>query len=134
MRDPSTSTRASSPGTTGSRDALTRNALHQLPDFWKALALDRLARVLRTGGVLRVHDIVYDCEPGEVGEVFEHWFAGAATDPAVGYTRDDLVEHVRTEHSTFRWLFEPMLVAAGFGIVDAEYTASVYAAYTCVKA
>jgi hypothetical protein len=31
----------------------TRNALHQLPDFWKVLALDRIARVLRPGAVLR---------------------------------------------------------------------------------
>jgi Methylase involved in ubiquinone/menaquinone biosynthesis len=29
----------------------TRHALHQLPDFWKALALDRIARMLRPGGV-----------------------------------------------------------------------------------
>lgn len=110
----------------------TRNALHQLPDFWKALALDRLARVLRPGGVLRVHDIGYDCAPGEVGEVFERWFAGAAEDPAQGYTRDDFVEHIRTEHSTFRWLFEPMLAAAGFEIVSVEYARQVYAAYTCL--
>ena len=31
----------------------TRNALHQLPDFWKALALGRIARMLRPGGVSR---------------------------------------------------------------------------------
>ena len=31
----------------------TRNALHQLPDFWKALALNLIARMLRPGGVLR---------------------------------------------------------------------------------
>src|ERR1700685_3208366 len=29
----------------------TRNALHQLPDFWKAVALDRIAGVVRAGGV-----------------------------------------------------------------------------------
>lgn len=111
----------------------TRNALHQLPDFWKAIALDRIAHILRPGGVLRVRDLVYDCTPGEVGEVFDRWFAGAVTDPAQGYTEDDFVEHVRTEHSTFRWLFEPILTAAGFEIVDAEYVASVYAAYTCTR-
>ena len=38
----------------------TRNALHQLPDFWKAVALDRIGRMLRPGGVLRLHDLVYD--------------------------------------------------------------------------
>jgi SAM-dependent methyltransferase len=32
----------------------TRNALHQLPDFWKAVALDRVRGMLRPGGVLRL--------------------------------------------------------------------------------
>src|SRR5215212_3354073 len=30
----------------------SRHALHHLPDFWKALALERCAAVLRSGGVL----------------------------------------------------------------------------------
>ena len=32
----------------------TRNALHQLPDFWKAVALARIADAMRPGGVLRL--------------------------------------------------------------------------------
>lgn len=36
----------------------TRNALHQLPDFWKAVALDRIAAMLRPGDALRLHDLV----------------------------------------------------------------------------
>ena len=41
----------------------TRNALHQLPDFWKALALHRIAAMLRPGGVLRLHDLIFDFQP-----------------------------------------------------------------------
>jgi SAM-dependent methyltransferase len=111
----------------------TRNALHQLPDFWKAVALRRIADMLRPGGVLRLRDLVYDFAPGETETVFAGWFAGAATDPAAGYTAADYAEHIRTEHSTFRWLLEPMLAAAGFEIADVSYTARLYAAYTCVK-
>src|SRR5262249_21731424 len=94
----------------------TRHALHQLPDFWKALALDRIARMLRPGGVLRLHDLIYDFRPSDADGVFDRWLGGAADDPAEGYTRQDYAEHIRTEHSTFRWLFEPMLTAAGFEI------------------
>jgi len=54
-------------------------------------------------------------------------------DRAAGYTRADLAEHVRTEHSTYRWLLEPMLERAGLAIEDARYGAAVYAAYTCVR-
>jgi SAM-dependent methyltransferase len=111
----------------------TRHALHQLPDFWKAIALQRIADMLRPGGVLLVRDLIYDFSPAEAADVFAGWFAGAATDPAAGYTAADYAEHIRLEHSTFRWLFEPMLTAAGFEIVDVRFQRRLYGAYTCVK-
>ncbi|MDT0269280.1 class I SAM-dependent methyltransferase [Streptomyces sp. DSM 44915] len=109
----------------------TRHALHQLPDFWKAVALERAAALLRPGGVLRLRDLVYDFVPGEAAEVFAGWLAGAGRDPAVGYTAEDYAEHIRTEHSTYRWLLEPMLEAAGFEIVDAHYAGRLFGTYTC---
>jgi ubiquinone/menaquinone biosynthesis C-methylase UbiE len=112
----------------------TRNALHQLPDFWKAVALQRIADMLRPGGVLVLRDLIFDFSPAEAADVFAGWFAGAATDPAQGYTAADYAEHIRTEHSTFRWLLEPMLAAAGFEIADVRYQRRLYGAYTCVKA
>lgn len=112
----------------------TRNALHQLPDFWKALALDRIAKLLRPGGVLRLRDLIFDFQPAEAEAVLDDWLDGAATDPARGYAREDFAEHLRTEFSTFRWLLEPMLAAAGFSIVAATFERSIYGAYTCVRA
>jgi ubiquinone/menaquinone biosynthesis C-methylase UbiE len=111
----------------------TRNALHQLPDFWKAVALDRIRGVLRPGGVLRLHDLIYDFQPSQANTVFGRWLDNAADDPALGYTSADFAEHIRTEYSTFRWLLEPMLAVAGFEIVTAEFDGSVYGAYTCRK-
>ena len=112
----------------------TRHALHQLPDFWKAIALRRIADMLRPGGILRLRDLVYDFGPGEAGAIFDGWLEGAADDPGAGYTAADYAEHIRTEHSTFRWLLEPMLAAAGLGIAEVSYDRRLYAAYTCVKA
>jgi ubiquinone/menaquinone biosynthesis C-methylase UbiE len=111
----------------------TRHALRQLPDFWKALALDRVARILRPGGILRLRDLIYDFQPAAAGEILDHWLAAATTDPAQGYTSADFAEHIRTGHSTFRWLLEPMLTATGFEIVEADFRGRVYGAYTCVK-
>jgi ubiquinone/menaquinone biosynthesis C-methylase UbiE len=111
----------------------TRHALHQIPDFWKALALDRIARILRPGGVLRLRDLIYDFPPADAPAILDAWLDGAVTDPARGYTREDLAEHVRTEYSTFRWLLEPILDAAGFEILDADFRGRIYGAYTCVK-
>ena len=111
----------------------TRNALHQLPDFWKAMALDRIARVLRPGGVLRLRDLIYDFAPADAAKVFQRWFDYAAADPAEGYTSEDYAEHIRTEFSTYRWLLEPMLAAVGFEILTADFDGKLYGAYTCVK-
>lgn len=110
----------------------SRNALHQLPDTWKVVALHRIARMLRPGGVLRLRDLIYDCSPSDLGETLERWFDSAVSDPACGYTRDDLIEHVRTEYSTFSWLLIPMLERAGFEIIDSS-NAPTYGAYTCLR-
>lgn len=112
----------------------SRNVLHHLSDFWKALALERIAALLRPGGVLRLHDLVFACEPDETGRVVDAWLAGAAARPEDGWTRLELETHVREEHSTFTWLLEPMLARVGFEIREASYRPSrPYAAYTCVK-
>src|SRR5215831_3420430 len=111
----------------------TRNALHHLPDFWKAVALDRIARLLRPGGVLRLRDLIYDFGPAEASQVFGRWLDHASDDPATGYTAEDYAEHIRTEFSTFRWLLEPMLARAGFEIVAADFAGRLYGAYTCLK-
>lgn len=111
----------------------TRHGLHQIPDFWKAIALRRIAGMLRPGGVLQLRDLIYDFGPEEAPEVFAGWFAGAADDPAEGYTADDYAVHIRTEHSTYRWLFEPILEAAGFDIVEVKFEGRLFGTYTCVK-
>ena len=111
----------------------TRNALHQLPDFWKAVALDRIAHMMRPGGVLRLRDLIYDFRPAQAARVFQGWFSRAASDPAAGYTAEDYAEHIRTEFSTYRWLLEPMLAATGFEIVTAEFVGRLYGAYTCIR-
>jgi ubiquinone/menaquinone biosynthesis C-methylase UbiE len=111
----------------------SRNALHHLPDFWKAIALQRIARTLRPGGVLRLRDLIYDFAPRAAPATLAEWFERAETDPSRGYTREDFATHVRTEHSTFRWLLEPMLDVTGFDIIDAEFNGATYGCYTCTK-
>ena len=109
----------------------SRNALHQIPDFWKVVALARVAGVLKPGGILRLRDLVYDFEPGEQDAVFDAWFAGAVTDPAAGWTAAELAEHIRLEFSTYSWLLEPMFERTGFTVLEREFARQVYGAYTC---
>jgi len=113
----------------------SRYALHHLPDFWKAVALARMAGMLRPGGALRLWDAVYHFEPHESGARLDAWIADVgATAVDGGWTAADVVEHIRDEHSTFTWLLEPMLERAGFRITDARYSDDgVYARYLCTK-
>jgi SAM-dependent methyltransferase len=111
----------------------SRNALHHLPDFWKAIALRRVARLLRPEGVLLLRDLVFSFDPDEAEEAIEAWLAGAAEHASEGWTRPELETHVRDEHSTFTWLLEPMLERAGFEIREADRRARTYAAFVCVR-
>ena len=111
----------------------SRLALHHLPDFWKAVALERIATMLRPGGLFRLVDVVFSFEPGEAGEALERWVAaGAEAGDEEEWTRAELEEHVRDEHSTFSWLLEAMIERAGLEIVDAEtFGDGFYARYLC---
>jgi SAM-dependent methyltransferase len=109
----------------------SRHALHHLPDFWKGVALARIHDLLAPGGVLVLRDLVYDFEPVEADSRIEDWLADAAPVPAEGWTRDELEEHVREEHSTFAWLLEPLLEHTGFEIREREVAGGIYATYVC---
>ena len=110
----------------------SRYALHHLPDFWKALALRRIAGMLRPGGVLRLWDIVYTFDPAGAEVAIEGWIADTVgADVERGWLRAELAEHIRDEHSTFTWLLEPMLARAGLEIVEADQPDAVSARYVC---
>lgn len=112
----------------------SRNALHHLPDLWKALALRRVYALLRPGGVLVLRDIVYAFEPDEADAVLAAWYAVAPADPDVGWTAEELEQHVRSEFSTFAWLLEPMLEHSGFELGDRWLSESrTYARYVCAR-
>jgi ubiquinone/menaquinone biosynthesis C-methylase UbiE len=111
----------------------SRHALHQIPDFWKAVALRHMRSMLHPGGVLRVRDLIFSFDVDETDRTVEAWLSAASKQPGIGWTRRELETHLRTEYSTFSWLLEPMLEHAGFEIRRAVYDRSkIYAAYVCV--
>jgi cyclopropane fatty-acyl-phospholipid synthase-like methyltransferase len=108
----------------------SRYALHHLPDFWKALALRRLRACIRTGGALRLWDIVYSFDASEAVDRLDAWCETLDETSDDGWTRADIIEHVRDEHSTFNWLLEPMIARSGFEIEETEYSADgIFAKY-----
>ncbi len=116
-------------------DAITtRNALHHLPDFWKVVALSRIAAMLRPEGVLLLRDLVFSFDPAHAASAIHAWLKTAPTDPAQGWTAAQLADHIRSEYSTFTWLLEPMLERAGFEIKERDLGAGgIYVAYLCIR-
>jgi ubiquinone/menaquinone biosynthesis C-methylase UbiE len=113
----------------------SRFALHHLPDFWQAIAIDRIAAMLRPGGIFRLWDVVYSFDPSEATEVLEAWMSNAGADIEGEWLRPEFEDHIRDENSTFTWLLEPMLEKAGLKIQSAGYSDDrVFAQYVCEKA
>lgn len=112
----------------------SRYALHHLPDFWKAMALARVHRILRPGGVLRLWDVIYNFDPADADDRVESWCATGGADVEGEWLRAELEEHVRDEYSTFSWLLEPMMLRCGFSIETAEYSPDGFSAKYIARA
>jgi ubiquinone/menaquinone biosynthesis C-methylase UbiE len=111
----------------------SRHALHHLPDFWKAIALTRIAAILKPGGVLYLRDLIYAFEPAETDQVIESWLSHAAATPERGWTRAELETHIREEFSPFAWLLEPMIERAGFTVQSIQRDNAIFSTYICRK-
>lgn len=112
----------------------SRFALHHLPDFWKAMALQRVRAMLRPGGVFRLWDVIYDFPLAEAADRIEAWCAMGGDNVESEWSRAEMEEHVRDEHSIFSWLMEPMLAQAGFEIVDVVRSADRFEAKYLLRA
>lgn len=116
----------------GSLDLITSKfALHHLPDLWKGVALARLHGFLKPGGRLFLRDVVFSCAPGEFADVAEGWCDWMAAN--TGYSREDVACHIREEHSTYSWILEGLIRAAGFSLESATYDGTAYGDLLAVK-
>ncbi len=85
-------------------------------------------------GLLRLRDVVFSGDPDGAQSAIDRWLAAAPTRAEDGWTRAELVTHLRTEYSTFTWLLEPMLERCGFSIREAHYAeAGTFAEYLCER-
>jgi hypothetical protein len=98
------------------------------------VALTRLRRALRPGGLLRLWDVVYGFEPAEAEARIDAWCASGGDGVEGEWSRAELEEHVRDEHSTFTWLLEPTFVRCGFEIEAAERSADGISAKYLLRA
>jgi hypothetical protein len=96
----------------------------------KAVALDRIRAILRPGGIFRLWDVVFNFQPSEAAERIEIWCAMGGSTMHGNWSRSELEEHVRDEHSTFTWIMEPMAERCGFTVDSADYSSDgIFAKY-----
>jgi putative AdoMet-dependent methyltransferase len=105
--------------------------LHQLPDFWKMVALQRMVQMLKEGGQLYVCDLVFSFPIEEYPAHFNRWIEWWRQQPGPEMVTH-AERHLREKHTTFGWIMEGLLTRAGFTIT-ADYD-DLIAEYLCTKA
>lgn len=108
----------------------TTFAFHHLPDFWKGIALQRIARLLRPGGQFYLSDAIVipeDCL--ENVAAFIAWLGEAGGD----FLHEDAKAHYREEFSTYDWVIDGLLTRAGLEICDKQLERGVLGHYLCRK-
>jgi putative AdoMet-dependent methyltransferase len=108
---------------------VSRFALHHLPDFWKQVALIRIARALRPDGRFYLRDVVFSFDPPSYEVAINAWVRRMPE--LSGFSQSEFETHVREEYSTFSWVLEGFIERAGLEILEREYPAPEYADYLC---
>ena len=111
---------------------VTQIALHHLPDFWKQIALLRMAGLLKEGGRLCLRDVVYSFDVAECEDYFRKFFSQASRRGGDGFVRL-MSDHVRNEYSTLDWIMRGMIERAGLEVVSARHRHGFFALYLCTK-
>ena len=105
-----------SPGDRSVDFIVSRFALHHLPDFWKQVALVRLAGMLRSGGRLFLRDVAFSFPVAEYERAISGWIEHM---PRVyGFSRGEAETQLCEEHTSFKWVLDGMLERAGFEVLE----------------
>ena len=110
----------------------TTVALHHLPDFWKFVAVKRLAAILKPGGRLHLFDVVFSFDIGQYESCFKRFIQRMSVQMGPNGEAESQT-HLRDEYSTCDWIMEGMLERAGFVIDAKSYQDGLLAMYLCTK-
>jgi ubiquinone/menaquinone biosynthesis C-methylase UbiE len=109
---------------------VTNTAFHHLPDFWKGIALKRMNKVLKAGGLLYLSDVIF--EQRNVRENIERFIANLES-VAGEEMRKDVEAHIRQEFSTYDWIMDGLFERADFRILSKVVQEGVIGRYLCRK-
>lgn len=107
-------------------------SLHHLPDFWKSVALLKMADILKPGGKVYLFDLIFTFNPVEHQNNIEMMIKGMQ-DFAGDSMAYETEIHIRDEFSTYDWIMEGLLEKTGFHIDLKEVKADNFVLYICSK-
>ena len=111
---------------------VTKATLHHLPDFWKSIALERMATILKPQGRFYLWDVVFSFDVKDHASLLQAWIDEMRKE-AGPEMADEVAIHIRDEFSTNDWIMEGMLTKAGFSIDKKESEATHCLTYICTK-
>lgn len=111
---------------------VTQIALHHLPDFWKQIALIRMAGMLRDGGKLCLRDVVYSFDIKEHNSFFEGYILKASETVGPEFAKR-IEAHIKNEYSTLDWIMKGMIERAGFNVEKEVHKDGFVGLYLCTK-
>jgi putative AdoMet-dependent methyltransferase len=110
---------------------ITKAAFHHLPDFWKQIALLKINKMIKMGGMFYIFDVVFNFDPIEYKNKIENWVSDFELKAGIEF-RKEVETHIRDEFSTFGWILEGMLKKAGF-LIEKKRTADGFTTEYCCK-
>lgn len=109
----------------------TKWAFHHLPDYWKQAGLLNMNKMLKSGGILFISDVVFKFDPD-----YETNTDALINEISKGFSKefvDETKVHIRDEYSTFDWILQGLIERAGFNIEKSNTEDCLTSEYFCRK-
>ena len=103
-------------------------ALHHLPDFWKAVAIQHIADALKPGGIFYLYDVVFTFSISNWREGVQHVLD--EMELAAGH---EASTHISSEYSSFSWYLEGIFDRVGLKVEQVFDDYSFLRTYLCRK-
>ncbi len=103
-------------------------SFHHLPDFWKAVAIHHMARLLNQGARVFLSDVIYSFPVSEYKTHFKEMVDHLSSRGDDGLTTD-AQKHLLEEYSTFDWIIEGMFEKCGFRVAAKTVNSSTHCDY-----
>jgi putative AdoMet-dependent methyltransferase len=111
---------------------ITKAALHHLPDFWKSVALLKMADIIKKSGKLYFFDVIFTFHPKDHESAIEN-LINTMRNVAGDSMANETIIHIKEEYSTYDWIMEGLFEKTGFSIEFKNIEAESYITYICSK-